>query len=65
MRLASLLSLNAEGPVEAACGRGRGLTRIGSGQGYGDNVSVVVYLLLTVAIFALFSTVLKLVEWRT
>jgi hypothetical protein len=39
-----------------------GSTRTGRGWRYGDNVSVVGYLLLTVAVFAVLGTVVKLVE---
>ncbi len=53
--------LNAEGPVEAA--RRPNLDRASLiGGRNGDDVSVLAYLLLTVAVFALLGTVLKLVE---
>jgi hypothetical protein len=62
MGLASLLSLTAEGPIAAACSRPRINPDWLGERRYGDNVSVVVYLLLTVAVFAVLGTVVKLVE---
>jgi hypothetical protein len=62
--LSVIPSRTAEGVVKAALGR----PKIGPGSNWNviagteTEVSVVVYLLLTVAIFALLGTVLKLVE---
>ena len=57
--LASGLALNAEGPAEAASTDARGARGFISER---SDMSVVVYILLTVAIFALLGLVQKLVE---
>lgn len=53
--------LNAEGPVEAARRLHVGRSPLIASRN-GDDVSVLAYVLLTVAVFALLGTVLKLIE---